>query len=257
MVTLESIRKKVQEKRELRGLAVSVVDESIARYLGRRGINPEPLTTREVRLIVKEVRAELRRYTGRFQKKSAARTQWLEQHRYNKLLTTHASAAARQTDYPLLREELAKRGVKSILDIGCGLNPIALARPGMSYDAVDIREDELALIRLFFQQEHIEGRALALDVRKELPAPVPVDACLLMNILDVIEKRAHKRAEEILTAVNARFFFISFSTKTLSGRPMRHPQRGWIERLLDRKGFKWERHMLTTEVLYVAEPPKA
>ncbi len=252
MVTKEFLIEKVREKKELRGLAVQVVTDVVDAYLSQHRIKLEHVSERESREIVKEVRRKLRIYTARFQRNSGDRASLVTARRYKEVLATHASTADRMTDYALLKNELKKRNVKSILDLGCGLNPIALAESGMEYYAVDIREDERVLLTAFFHQEGISGKGIICDIRKDLPSVPSVDACLLMNILDVLEKKGHKRAEEIITKVKARYFFITFSTKTLSRRPMRHPQRGWIERLLTRRGYVWERFSLSAEILYVA-----
>jgi|SRR3989338_2085255 len=252
MVTKEFLIKKIQEKKELRGLSVQIVIDVVDSYLSHYRMNLEQVSKHESIIIVKEVRRKLHIYTARFQRNAEDRASLISARRYKDVLTTHASTAVRITDYVLLRNELKKRNVKSILDLGCGLNPIALAESGMKYYAVDIREDEQALLAAFFHQEGITGKGIICDIRKNLPSVPPVDACLLMNVLDVLETRGHKRAEEIITGVNARYFFITFSTKTLSKRPMRHPQRGWIERLLTRRGFLWERVSLSTEILYIA-----
>ncbi len=140
------------------------------------------------------------------------------------------------------------------MDLGCGINPLALARKGIVYYALDIKKDELDLIKEFFVKKDIAGETILFDVRKikeiELPA---VDMCLIFKVFDILEKRGHKLAEEIIDNVKCRYFLISFSTKTLSGKPMNHPQRGWIERLLARKGFKFKQIKSKNEIFYLAE----
>jgi hypothetical protein len=256
MVSLEYLRQRIQQKRELARLASAVIDERIAACVARHRIALEKISARDAQLIIKEVRGDLRMLASRFQNNTGIeeRSALLAARCYRQLLLTHASSAARIADYPFLKKELAARKVTSIADLGSGLNPLALAVPGRVYYAVDIQEDELALVSRFFQQEGIAGTTLVCDLRTSLPALPSVDACLLMNVLDVIEKRkGHKRAEEILTSITAKYFFITFSTKTLSGKPMRHPQRGWIERLLTRRGYVWKRTPLSSEILYIAE----
>lgn len=259
MVSLGYLRGQVQQKRGLERLAVNVIEDSIVACLQKHRISAAALSVRDARLIVKEVRQSLRLLAARFQRGASAeeRSALMATRQYQQLLLTHTSAAARIADYPLLRRELTARRVTSIVDLGSGLNSLALAAPGITYYAVDIREDELSLISSFFQQEKISGTTLVCDLRKSLPSLPPADACLLMNVLDVIEPRrhSHKRAEEIITSITAKYFFITFSTKTLSGKPMRHPQRGWIERLLTRRGYAWKRIPLSAEVLYVARSP--
>jgi len=253
MVTKEFLKEMVRKKKELRALAAPVIDDVLTLCLRQHQLKAEDVNERDARLIIKEVRAKLRVYTGRFQRSHEKRSFLLDARRYEDVLMTHASSADRMADYPALRNELEKIQIRSILDLGCGLNPLALARVATTYYAVDIREDELALVAEFFKQENISGKTIVCDIRKELPVLPPVDVCLLMNILDIIESRVHIRAEEIITNVKAKYFFITFSTKTLSGKPMRHPQRGWIERLLTRRRYLWKRITLSTEVLYIAQ----
>lgn len=260
MVSLEFLKEQVRQKPELASLSAPVVEEAIVACLRKHRVSAEALAARDARLIVKEVRQGLRMLAGRYQHPvyRSQRPVLLAARRYRSLLLTHASTASRIADYALLKRELKKRRVASILDLGSGLNPIALATPGVTYYALDIREDDLSLVAAFFHQEQIAGTTLVCDLRKNLPSLPFVDACLLMNVLDVVETqkpKGHKRAEEIIASIQAKYFFITFSTKTLSGSPMRHPQRGWIERLLTRRGFLWKRISLSTEVLYIAQAP--
>ncbi|HLC53511.1 MAG TPA: hypothetical protein VJK03_03120, partial [Candidatus Nanoarchaeia archaeon] len=137
MVTKEFLIKKIQEKKELRGLSVQIVIDVVDSYLSHYRMNLEQVSKHESIIIVKEVRRKLHIYTARFQRNAEDRASLISARRYKDVLTTHASTAVRITDYVLLRNELKKRNVKSILDLGCGLNPIALAESGMKYYAVD------------------------------------------------------------------------------------------------------------------------
>ncbi|MEK6893277.1 MAG: hypothetical protein AABX07_03675 [Nanoarchaeota archaeon] len=243
--------KKVKQKKELRGLADEVILESLKNYFKKNKISKK-LSEKDKKTITAEIRAELRQYTGRFQNISKAREELIEGREEN-ILKTHASTKERIDFYPEIIKILDKLEAKSILDLGCGINPLAIAKRGIYY-ALDIKKDELDLIKEFFARRGIAGKTILFDVRKikEIELPV-VDVCLIFKVFDILEKRGHKLAEEIIENIKCRYFLISFSTKTLSGKPMNHPQRGWIERLLTRKGFKFKQIKFKNEIFYLAE----
>lgn len=250
----EALITAIQQKKELRGISRAVIAVALNNYLEKHKLSFIFLTPKDEKILIKEVRAKLRRSTGMFHAPLPKHLPLTPQN-ITALLASHASTAARIVDYPLIRRELAHRNIRSILDLGCGLNPLALAKKGMRYTAVDIREDELRLIQRFFKERHIQGTTLLCDLSRSLPDVPPHDACLLMNVLEVIEtnKRIHERTHTILSSIPARFFFITFSTRTLSGKRMRFPSRLWLERLLTHLNFRWHTHHLSTEILYIAE----
>ena len=144
--------------------------------------------------------------------------------------------------------------IKSILDLGCGLNPIFLASENREYYALDINNSFIERINSFFSEKKIKGNAFFFDLKKISPLILPkADICLILKVFDVIEKRGHKLAEKIINSINSRYFLISFPTKTLSGMPMRHPQRGWIEHLLSRLGFSFKFYKTKDEIFYLAK----
>jgi len=246
---------KIKEKKELSGLADFIVSESVDIYLAKNRINLANLKPRELKILIKDLRAELRNYTGRFQKPLKEKILLLEKNEIVELLKSHASTRERIESYPEIKNLIIDLDVKSILDLGCGLNPIALASSDMEYYAVDINEDDLKIVSRFFEKNKIKGKTFTYDLRKlskeENPFP-SVDLCLILKVFDVIEKKGHKLAEEIIKKINCRYFLISFSTKTLSGAPMRHPQRGWIELLLTRLKYNFKLIKTRNELFYLA-----
>ena len=68
MVSKVWLQTTVQQKRELRGLATTLVNDVIASELQKHRVVAEDLNEREAYLIVKDARRQLRTLTGRFQK---------------------------------------------------------------------------------------------------------------------------------------------------------------------------------------------
>ncbi len=246
------ILKIVKEKKPFSSLPDMLVLESIEK-INKISSLPESTSEKDLKILAKEIRAELRRYTGRFQNSESDRASLLENNSLSELINTHTSTKERADFYAELNRIISSLNVKSILDLGCGINPIFLARKGIIYNACDIREDELELVRQYLQKENISGQVFFYDLRKigeDLPQ---VDLCLILKVFDVIESKGHKLAEKIILSIKCKKFLISFSTKTLSGKQMNHPQRGWIERLLSRLKYKYQMFKSDNEIFYLAE----
>jgi len=202
-------------------------------------------------LLVKKIRSKLRLLTGRFQTSSKERDALLQKGDILSLLKTHSSTKERIEFYSELNSRIYSLSIKSILDLGAGLNPIAVANQSVIYYAVDIKRDELQLIGKFFKKNKIRGKTIYCDLR-HLDCIFPkADICLIFKVFDVLETGGHKLAEKIIRDTDCKYFIVSFSTKTLSGQPMNHPQRGWIERLLSRLGFKFEVFKSNNEIFYL------
>ncbi len=249
--------KEIKEKKELRGLSDAVVEDCLHDYLKKHSISLKNLKKQDFRIITKQIRSELRFLTGQYQKSLKDRPRLLQEDNFMQLLKTHSSTAERLPFYPLIKEKIKELKIKSILDLGCGLNPLALASPEVFYYASDIKEDELSLIDSFFKKNKINGKTFTLDLRK-LSSPLPkTDLCILFKVIDVVDKKDHALSEKIILAVESKYILVSFSTKKLSGKAMNYPQRGWFERLLLRKGLSFEKFSIPNEIFYLIHQAKA
>ncbi|MDO8564149.1 MAG: hypothetical protein Q7R87_04020 [Nanoarchaeota archaeon] len=248
---IKSLCFSVKEKKELSGLANSIVEEAIKSYFSKNNIKKSNFSEKEKKLVIKEVRSNLRRLSGRFQNTSSLQQELLESGKIEDLLKTHSSAEERIADYPFLKGKISPLHIKSILDLGCGLNPIALASKGIKYYATDINQNDLDLVKEYFNMNNISGEAFLYDLRN-LNSPLPkADLCLILKVFDVLEERGHKLAEKIIKFIQCKYLLVSFSTKTLSGKPMNHPQRGWIEQLLKRLNYSYESFKTKNEIFYL------
>ncbi|RMD67616.1 hypothetical protein D6817_01090, partial [Candidatus Pacearchaeota archaeon] len=123
---MEEIVEKVREKRELRGVKKEFV-EKIVKKVGRElGLgNLEGLGEKQAKGIVKKARAELRKSVGMFELSERKRAKLLAGEDISSLLATHASTKERLGSYNEVKRMVYATKPKTILDIGCGLNPIA------------------------------------------------------------------------------------------------------------------------------------
>lgn len=247
------IIRKVKLKRELSDISDAIVNEVLEKEIKKHNILLENLRKSSAKQLVKYIRASLRIMSGQFISSNKERMLLLKQDKISSLLRTHSSTRERMDFYPEIKKMIQKLSIKSILDLGCGLNPIALASSGIIYHAADIKSSELELVKEYFKVNNINGSIFLQDLRKINSDLPEADLCLMLKVLDVIEKNGHKLAEQIIRHIKSKYLLISFSTKTLSGKSMKHPQRGWIERLLGRLGFSYKTFSSKNEIFYLAE----
>jgi len=238
----------IRQKKELSGVTNTLVEELLEEYLKRHKIFLDTLTKKQEKIIVKEIRLKLRKYTGQFQKSFKDRFKLLEKNKIKELLKTHSSTSERLDFYPKLKKLINSLGLNSILDIACGLNPLALANSSVKYYATDIVEDEIDLIKKFFEKKKIKGYAFICDLRRKNLNLPEADVCLIFKTLDIIGK---SHAEKLLDQIKCKYFLVSFSTRKLSGKRMTHPERKWFEALLKRKNLNFKKFSSKNELFYL------
>lgn len=238
-MNLLELVKKIKEKKELSGVPRKIILKELELYLKKENISLTNLRGKDAKIVVSAIRAILRRMTGQFALSDK-----------NEL--KHKSSKEREKIYPSLKKLISELNTKSILDLGCGLNPLYLATKGIIYYAYDVNEYDLGKIKEYFVKNTISGKVKIYDLRDDKEVFPETDLCLILKVFDVIENRGHKLAENIINRINSKYILISFSTRTLSGKAMNHPQRGWIERLLFRFGFSYVSFKGKNEVFYLA-----
>ena len=253
----------IKKKKELRTLDDSFIRKEINRVLTlepalRKGLSSRNSRSREYKSLVKAVRARLRRVYGVFRsgdKKGDTIT-----------LKTHSSTQERLSFYSELYAKLfAITGTpRVILDLGCGLNPLSVPFMKLKkamYYAYDINVQEIGIISQFFRQWKktslsFEGKASILDISdtsavQNLPH---ADICFLFKVTDALDRnKGHSASEQLITAIPSKYIILSFSTKTLSGKPMTAPHRKWVEWMCQRLGYNYTILKFENEIFYVME----
>jgi len=262
----EEIIHKIKKSKKYSGITIEVISREVGEFIGRV---PGYERLKES-FILKQIKSRLHKIYGSFQttKKNKAKKllEKLRDKKDNKIvreiLETNLSTKERLASYGFVYGEIFKRSkdIDTILDLGCGLNPLSYPymelENDIKYYAYDINENDLDIVKEFFSIYRVENLVSAIDLRnlndaKKLP---PADICFMFKLLDPLEKNSgnHKLSEEIIKILShkCRFVVVSFSTKTLSGRQMNHPYRGWIERMLSRIGLKFEKFGIPNEIFY-------
>ncbi|WP_299026339.1 hypothetical protein [uncultured Thermanaerothrix sp.] len=160
------------------------------------------------------------------------------------LLRSHASTRERlpflKTFYQRLFEVTGLP--ETILDLACGLNPLAWPWMGLPpttrYLAFDIHRPRVALINAFFQRIGVEGEALHQDILVQ-PPRIPAEVAFFFKEIHRFEERQPGCARPFLEAIPARWVLISLPSRSLSRRRDLLP---FHQRLMTRilNGLDWE-----------------
>lgn len=111
--------------------------------------------------------------------------------------------------------------IRSVLDVGCGLNPLAIPwmplAPDVVYHASDI---DRTIVEFIAQYLALAGIAGSVEVRDQAahPGGPPVDLALALKLLPVLEQIEHGAAARLLDALDAPFVLVSYPVQTLGGR---------------------------------------
>tara|TARA_Y100000034_G_C6900641_1_gene416475 strand:+ start:561 stop:1349 length:789 start_codon:yes stop_codon:yes gene_type:complete len=254
MVSESDLIKKIKEKSELKGLANQLVKKQLSLYLEKDNLSLSNLSKQDQKIVVKEIRSVLRNLTGQYQKSTKKRSSLLEKESFFEILKTHSSTSERLSHYPEIKKKITPLKVKSILDLGCGLNPLALASKNYEYFASDIKEDELSIISSFFKKKKFSGKTFFFDLQSSKLSTLPkADLCIMFKVLDVVDKKPYKITQSLLKKVNCKYFLISFASKKLSGKKMNHPERKWFEHLLTKLKLKYSSFRSENEIFYLIQ----
>lgn len=241
----------IKEKRELRGVADIVVRQALQDYTIKHRIKFSLLSSSEAKELIKIIRAQLRRLTGQYQKSVKSREKMFQMKDIQKILESHSSTAERISFYPALKKIISNLKPLSILDVGCGLNPLAITTPKIEYYACDINEGELSIVHEFFKKKKIIGKTFVCDIRNPDTKFPAADVCLIFKVLDLLDKKKYILTENILKKISCKHFLISFSSKKLSGKRMNFPERRWFEAILEKNNFEYKKIYFENEIFYL------
>jgi 16S rRNA (guanine(1405)-N(7))-methyltransferase len=127
---------------------------------------------------------------------------------------------------------------QTLLDVGCGLGPLALPWMGLAPDArylaVDVDRRVLAAVEGFLQ---LVGQPHRVEARDAVTAPPSdaVDVALLLKLVTTLDRQDPSAAARLLRGLNARHAVLSFTSRSLSGRStgMERTYRQRLDRLAE------------------------
>lgn len=223
--------------------------------------------SKEYDALLKTVRKELRAVYGVFQGdkrdvllKSPGEMKEKEAV-IKEILMSHTSTRERIPYYDEIACELTKRipTPKRIIDLGCGMNPVAyhyFAKHGWKPEifASDISSQDMEFLTDAFRILHICGKAKRMDLITEYEhlKTLEGDVTLLLKLLDSLEEAKRHISYKIFDCITTPWIVASFPTKSLGGKKsIASAGRTWFERLLKRKELVWETFSVQNEMFYV------
>lgn len=216
----------------LEGARYRYMDPALMRSLAEKELSKG----RSFKEAVKAVRNKLHQVGGAFQEQTPPYARWVmelkeladdptdPQVRAFCLGAMQAHSSTRERS-PILerfyQETLTPLGkINSVLDLACGLNPLALnwmpLATGATYHAVDIYQDLADFLNHFFAHMHINGQAGLCDLTAAVP-PQPVQLALLLKTIPCLEQVDSLAGARLLGSIPAEHILVSFPMHSLSG----------------------------------------
>ena len=154
----------------------------------------------------------------------------------------HASTRERIAHLDRFYEGIWQRtGVpRSILDLGCGLGPLALPWMGVGdtrYVAIDIDAGALGVVESFLsatgQPHRVEARDLVADAPDDA-----ADVALLLKLITTLDRQDAEAATRLIRALRVRHAVVSFAARSLGGQGggRERTYRDRLDRLVDEVG---------------------
>jgi 16S rRNA (guanine(1405)-N(7))-methyltransferase len=265
----------IKKSKKYNSISEELLKKEIQKYfkLNPKDINLlEKPKSKKFKEIIKAIKSKIHLAYGSFQTKDKGkREEYLKNiqgindyKNHDLILSTSVSSKERLNDYKTLYRKIFKitGKPKKIIDLGCGLNPISYPYIGITdliYKAYDIDREDCDFLNKYFSlmkdYTKLKGTATMQDLSsiEEINKVPRADVCLMFKFLDVIESKGHKLSEQIIKTLNCKYIISSFPTKTVSGNKMKHPYRGWIEKMLERIDYKFEKITTDNEIFYIIE----
>jgi 16S rRNA (guanine(1405)-N(7))-methyltransferase len=146
--------------------------------------------------------------------------------------------------------------IRCVLDVACGLNPLAI--PWMplgkdtAYYAFDIYEDMVAFLNEFFGIVKVKGGAFAQDIVQAAPKR-KADLALILKSLPCIEQLERGASQRLLDMLNVQYLLVSYPVRSLGGREKgmseNYEQSFW--ELVEGRSWSVERFEFSSELAFL------
>lgn len=174
------------------------------------------------------------------------------------LMELHASTRERlpllETFYGAILGRLG--AVHSVLDLGCGLNPLAIPwmpLPGdCSYDAYDAHAGLIQFLAAALPLTGIAGEAHLVDLTREVPDRT-ADVALILKCLPSLAQLDRAAGVRLLTSLRVKHMVVSYPAYSLGGRQkgMRAGYAAQFQQISAGQSWQVEELEFPTELVYV------
>ncbi len=174
------------------------------------------------------------------------------------LMQTHASTRER---LPIIdefyRAALAEISpVHTVLDLACGLNPLAIPFMPLAdqaaYYACDLYTDQAAFFNAAFPLLGVKGEAWALDITQTIPQQ-QVDLALIIKAIPCLQQIDKGIGMRLLESVQANHILVSYPVQSLGGKGkgMRATYEAQFNELIEGKGWTVRKYDFATELAFL------
>jgi 16S rRNA (guanine(1405)-N(7))-methyltransferase len=267
---IENLITEIRSKKKIATLDKNFIILEIKKYLSNH-LNYIPKLSNkkstEYKSIIKHVRSKSHDIYEIFQtnktkerKKIIDDIKKLEKTDVLPLLDTHISTKERIPLY----EELFKKifsitGIpQSILDIGCGLNPVSI--PFMEIDikkikyyACEMSQDDIDIIKKFFDKFQINGETFSCNLVTSYDCLLnyKCDICFAFKLFDVLESQKKNISYKIIESIKCKYLVASFATINIKNEKMRREKISYFERFIKKLGYSFKSLCLENELFYI------
>lgn len=147
--------------------------------------------------------------------------------------------------------------IRRVLDVACGLNPLAIPWMDLPVDveyiAVDIYSDLIAFLNSFWSLVGVDGEAVVSDVIGNCPN-YQADVVFLLKSIPCLEQVDKTAGLKLLDGIQAEHIFVSFPVNSLGGRRDRGMLKNYFNRftqLLSDRPWKMEKFEFDTELVFL------
>ncbi len=221
---------------------------------------------------LKTTRTRLHRLAGAFITSKLDYTKWLaifrdipadnqeaQKEAARQMMKLHASTQERlpflESFYQQTLASIAP--VHSVLDLACGLNPLAIPWMPLAEDATyyacDVVKPMVNFIENYFTIIKQNGEAFSSNLLTEIPRQ-NVELAIMLKLLPILDQVNPKTSKRLLETVQANHFLISYPSKSLGGREkgMKQTYAQHFARLIEGKAFSSIQHFeFPNETVYL------
>lgn len=177
-----------------------------------------------------------------------------------RVMAAHSSTAERLPILDSFFEEILAPivPIDSILDLACGLNPLALPwmplANGARYYGCDIFSDLIAFDNTFLSHFGIKAELICEDIF-HFEYKKPVKLALLLKSLPCLEQLNKGGSAELLESIPADYLLVSYPNQSLGGyaRGMRKTYSAQFEALCAAKDWQVQRFEFSSELAFLVE----
>ena len=244
------------------------VCEPVIRNIGRH----ELAVRRSLKEAVKATRNILHQVAGAYitgRMRYAAWEAELHAHAHNpdqfrevcaRIMRCHASTRERLDILPAFYSTIlgSMPSPSSILDIGCGLNPLTIpwmrVPPDARIYAFDLYTDQMAFLNRFFSIAGLSGQAQANDIAASPPV-LRADLALVLKVLPLLEHLPHADGLSLLKTLNVDYMVVSFPAYSLGGKEKgmaQHYETRFLEQVQE-EPWRITRFTFATELAFLVE----